>query len=279
VAPIKADPGQLEQVLMNLAVNARDAMPHGGQLVIETATVDLDESYARNHADVRPGPYVMLAVSDTGHGMTDAVKERVFEPFFTTKAPGQGTGLGLATVHGIVRQSGGHIFAYSEPGRGTAFKIYFPPAEGSVVAAPPVADEDTPRGNETILVVEDEAVLREITRECLEGAGYTVLEAGHGAAAIQLSEEYEGAIPLLITDVVMPGLTGSELAQRLTAERTEMKVLFISGYTDDAVILRGVLSKEMPFLQKPFTIAQLARKVREVLDARAGKPRVPPQVT
>ena len=266
VAPIKADPGQLEQVLMNLAVNARDAMPHGGQLVIETATVDLDASYARNHVDVRPGPYVMLAVSDTGHGMAAEVKERVFEPFFTTKEAGHGTGLGLATVHGIVRQSGGHVFAYSEPGKGTAFKIYFPPAEGSVAAAQPPPDEDTPPGNETILVVEDEATLREITRECLEAAGYTVLEAAHGAAALDLSEGHGGAIQLLITDVVMPGLTGSELAQRLTADRPEMKVLFMSGYTDDAVILRGVLTKEMPFVQKPFTIAQLARKVREVLD-------------
>jgi len=277
VAPIKADPGQLEQVLMNLVVNARDAMPQGGQLIIETATVDLDESYARRHADVLSGPYVMMAVSDTGHGMTPEVKERLFEPFFTTKEPGQGTGLGLATVHGIVRQSGGHIFAYSEPGRGSAFKIYFPPAEGSVAAAPPTADEDTPRGNETILLVEDEAALREITREILEATGYTVLDAAHGAAALQLSEGYEGAIHLLLTDVVMPGLTGSELAQRLTAERTAMKVLFMSGYTDDAVIMHGVLTKEMPFVQKPFTIAQLARKVREVLDARAGKPRVPSQ--
>jgi signal transduction histidine kinase/CheY-like chemotaxis protein len=279
VAPIKADPGQLEQVLMNLAVNARDAMPQGGQLLIETAAVDLDESYSRRHADVRPGSYVMLAVSDTGHGMTPELKQRLFEPFFTTKEPGQGTGLGLATVHGIVRQSGGHIFAYSEPGRGTSFKIYFPPTEGSVAAAPPTADEDTPRGNETILLVEDEAALREITRECLAATGYTVLEAAHGAAALQLSEKYDGAIHLLITDVVMPGLTGRELAQRLTAERTEMKVLFMSGYTDDAVILRGVLTKEMPFVQKPFTIVQLARKVREVLDARAGKPCVPPQDT
>ena len=276
VAPIRADPGQLEQVLMNLAVNARDAMPHGGQLMIETATVDLDESYSRRHADVRPGPYVMLAVSDTGYGMTPEVHERLFEPFFTTKEPGQGTGLGLATVHGIVRQSGGHIFAYSEPGRGTAFKIYFPPTEESVVAAPPAEEEETPRGNETILLVEDEAALREITLEVLETAGYTVLEAAHGAAALQISERYEGAIHLLLTDVVMPGLTGSELAQRLTAERKEMKVLFMSGYTDDAVILRGVLTKEMPFVQKPFTIVQLARKVRDVLDGRAGKPSVPP---
>jgi two-component system cell cycle sensor histidine kinase/response regulator CckA len=266
VPPIKADQGQLEQVLMNLAVNARDAMPKGGQLVIETATVDLDESYARNHADVRPGPHVMLAVSDTGHGMTMEVKERVFEPFFTTKETGHGTGLGLATVHGIVKQSGGHIFAYSEAGRGTAFKIYFPPAGESIAAAPPRVEEDAPRGNETILVVEDEATLREITRECLAAAGYTVLEAAHGAAALELSDRYQGAIQLLMTDVVMPGLSGSELARRLTAERTDMKVLFMSGYTDDAVVLRGVLTKEMPFLQKPFTIAQLARTVREVLD-------------
>ena len=265
VPPIKADPGQLEQVLMNLAVNARDAMPHGGQLMIETAAVDLDESYARRHAEVRAGAHVMLAVSDTGHGMTADVQARVFEPFFTTKAPGEGTGLGLATVHGIVKQSGGHIFAYSEPGRGTSFKIYFPPAEGSV-AAPARVAEEMPRGTETVLLVEDEEALREITREILEAAGYTVLEAGHGAAALHLSERHEGTIHLLVTDVVMPGVTGSELAQRLIAERTGMKVLFMSGYTDDAVILRGVLTKEMPFVQKPFTIVQLARKVREVLD-------------
>ena len=267
VAPIRADPGQLEQVLMNLVVNARDAMPNGGQLMIQTSITELDASYARRHAEVRPGPHVMLAVSDTGHGMTEDVQARVFEPFFTTKPPGEGTGLGLATVHGIVKQSGGHIFAYSEPGKGTAFKIYFPPVAGAVTADAPAADEEAPRGSETILLVEDEEALREITREILEAAGYTVLEAAHGAAALHLSERHPGKISLLISDVVMPGLTGSELAVRLGAERADMKVLFMSGYTDDAVILRGVLTKQMPFVQKPFTILQLARKVRAVLDA------------
>lgn len=267
VALIKADQGQVEQILMNLAVNARDAMPQGGRLIIGIDAVDLDESYAHLHSDVRPGSYVMLAVSDTGHGMTPEVQARLFEPFFTTKEPGKGTGLGLATVYGIVKQSGGHIFAYSEPGRGTTFKIYFPPTEEPVAAAAPTSNDETPRGSETILIVEDEATLREITRECLETTGYTVLEAAHGAAALELSERYKGVIHLLITDVVMPGLTGSELAQRLTDERTEMRVLYMSGYTDDAVILRGVLTEEMPFVQKPFTMAQLARKVRAVLDA------------
>jgi CheY-like chemotaxis protein len=241
-------------------------MPNGGQLMIQTSTTELDASYARRHPEVRPGPHVMLAVSDTGHGMTEAVQARVFEPFFTTKPPGEGTGLGLATVHGIVKQSGGHIFAYSETGKGTAFKIYFPPVAGSVAADAPAPDEETPRGTETILLVEDEEALREITREILEAAGYTVLEAAHGAAALHLSERHQGKISLLITDVVMPGLTGSELAARLTAERADMKVLFMSGYTDDAVVLRGVLTKQMPFVQKPFTILQLARRVRAVLD-------------
>jgi len=275
VPPIKADQGQVEQVLMNLAVNARDAMPQGGRIVIESDRVDLDERYARLHSEVRPGSYVMLAVTDTGHGMTPEVKARLFEPFFTTKEAGKGTGLGLATVHGIVKQSGGYIFVYSEPGRGTAFKMYFPPAEEGVAAAAPMPDEEAPRGNETILVVEDEAALREITRECLETTGYTVLESAHAAAALELSEGYKGMIHLLLTDVVMPGIPGSELAQRLTAERPEMKVLYMSGYTDDTVILRGALTEEKAFVQKPFTIAHLARKIREVLDTPADSPDKP----
>jgi hypothetical protein len=275
VPPIKADQGQVEQVLMNLAVNARDAMPQGGRIVIESDSVDLDENYARLHSEVRPGSYVMLAVSDTGHGMTPKVKARLFEPFFTTKEAGKGTGLGLATVHGIVKQSGGHIFVYSEPGRGTAFKMYFPPAEEGVAAAAPMPDEDGPRGTETILVVEDEAALREITRECLETTGYTVLEAAHAAAALELSARYKGTIHLLVTDVVMPGIPGSELAQRLAAERPGMKALYMSGYTDDTVILRGALTAEKPFVQKPFTIADLARKVRAVLDTPTDSPDKP----
>jgi len=275
VHPIKADQGQVEQVLMNLAVNARDAMPRGGRIVIESDRVDLDETYARAHSEVRPGSYVMLAFTDTGHGMTPEVKARLFEPFFTTKEAGKGTGLGLATVHGIVKQSGGHIFVYSEPGRGTAFKMYFPPAEEGVAAAASMPDEEGPRGNETILVVEDEAALREITRECLETTGYTVLDAAHAAAALELSERYKGTIHLLVTDVVMPGIPGSELAQRLTAERPGTKVLYMSGYTDDTVILRGALTEETPFVQKPFTMANLARKVREVLDTPTDGPDKP----
>jgi two-component system cell cycle sensor histidine kinase/response regulator CckA len=275
VPRIKADQGQVEQVLMNLAVNARDAMPQGGRIVIESDSVDLDESYARLHSEVRPGSYVMLAVTDTGHGMTPEVKARLFEPFFTTKEVGKGTGLGLATVHGIVKQSGGYIFVYSEPGRGTAFKMYFPPAEEGVAAAALMPDEAGPRGTETILVVEDEAALREITRECLEATGYTVLEAAHAAAALELSERYKEKIHLLVTDVVMPGISGSELAQRLAGERPGLKALYMSGYTDDTVILRGALTEEKAFVQKPFTIAHLARKVREVLDTPAGSPDKP----
>jgi len=217
----------------------------------------------------------MLAFTDTGHGMTPEVKARLFEPFFTTKEAGKGTGLGLATVHGIVKQSGGHIFVYSEPGRGTAFKMYFPPAEEGVAAAASMPDEEGPSGNETILVVEDEAALREITRECLETTGYTVLDAAHAAAALELSERYKGTIHLLVTDVVMPGIPGSELAQRLTAERPGTKVLYMSGYTDDTVILRGALTEETPFVQKPFTMANLARKVREVLDTPTDGPDKP----
>jgi CheY-like chemotaxis protein len=264
---LEADAGMVEQVLMNLAVNARDAMPNGGTLFIETALVELPTSGTVRHPEARPGKFISLSVRDSGCGMDTATLQRIFEPFFTTKSPGKGTGLGLATVYGIVKQSGGHIFAYSEPGKGTAFKIYFPPVAGSVAADTPAPDEEAPRGSETILLVEDEEALREITREILEAAGYTVLEAAHGAAALHLSERHQGKISLLITDVVMPGLTGSELAVRLTAERADMKVLFMSGYTDDAVVLRGVLTKQMPFVQKPFTILQLARRVRAVLDA------------
>jgi two-component system cell cycle sensor histidine kinase/response regulator CckA len=262
---VQADPGQIEQVLMNLAVNARDAMPRGGRLTIETANVDLDAAYARSRPGVKPGSHVMLAVSDTGHGMEQDVLAQVFEPFFTTKEAGKGTGLGLATVHGIVTQSAGHIFVYSEPKHGTTFKIYLPRVEGVeavVKATPPEAPQ---RGSETILLVEDEESLRSLVRECLEASGYTVVEARHATHALEIAEAHSVHIHLLITDVVMPGMSGSELAARLLESHREMKVLYMSGYTDDAVVLHGVLAADAAFLQKPFTMDALARKVREVL--------------
>jgi CheY-like chemotaxis protein len=268
---VRADRGQIEQVLMNLAVNARDAMPKGGQITLETARVELDEAYARQHEGLTPGPYVMLAVSDTGHGMTPDVRSRLFEPFFTTKGEGKGTGLGLATVYGIVKQSGGHIFVYSEPEKGSTFKIYLPLIEGGAAAERPAARDvaPLPRGRETILLVEDEASLRELVRECLEDCGYTVLDARHGADALERAAGHKGEVQLLMTDVVMPGIGGRDLAEKLAASQPGLKVLYMSGYTDDAVVHHGVLSQEMDFLQKPFTQEALARKVREVLDRPA----------
>jgi two-component system, cell cycle sensor histidine kinase and response regulator CckA len=268
VPVIKADPGQLEQVLMNLVVNARDAMPKGGRLILETDRVDVDATYAARHAEFRPGPYAMLVVSDTGHGMPPDVQAHIFEPFFTTKEAGKGTGLGLATVHGIVKQSGGHIFVYSEPGRGTTFKVYLPAVEEPArTPAEADDDDDLPRGTETVLLVEDEAALREILQESLASCGYEVMSAPHGLAAMEVAERHQGPIHLLMTDVVMPGVGGREIAQQLSALRPDIRVLYMSGYTDDAVIVHGVLTADMPFLEKPFTAASLARKVRAVLDA------------
>src|SRR6059036_1762285 len=267
VGSVKADVGQLEQVLMNLAVNARDAMPTGGKLTIETANVEHDPDYAREREAALLRRCVMLAVSDTGIGMDEATKARIFEPFFTTKEAGKGTGLGLATVYGIVQQSGGFIWVYSEPGHGTTFKIYPPQVEASAQGrAAGAAPGDLPRGTETILLVEDAAAVRAVTRQVLERQGYTVLEAANGAAALQTAAGHPGPIHLLLTDVVMPVLSGRQLADQLAKVRPDAKVLYASGYTDDAVVRHGVLEAGISYLQKPFTADSLARKVREVLD-------------
>jgi two-component system cell cycle sensor histidine kinase/response regulator CckA len=269
--PVLVDPASIEHVLMNLVVNARDAMPHGGRLLIETASVDLDESYAAGHAGVVAGPYVELAVSDTGEGMDEATRARIFEPFFTTKEQGRGIGLGLATVYGIVKQSGGHIWVYSEPGHGTVFKIYLPRAEATKITpkAESVQAAEKTTGWETVLLVEDENAVRALAREVLRRHGYVVLEARHGVDALRLAERHPDDIHLMITDVVMPHLGGRELAERLAAVRPKMKVLFMSGYTDQAVMHRH-LAPGSAFLQKPFTPESFARKVRSVLDSESS---------
>ena len=265
---VKADPSQLEQVLMNLALNARDAMPTGGKLTIETANSELDESYSQRHVVVQPGPYVMLAVSDAGVGMDAEIQARIFEPFFTTKEKGKGTGLGLSTVYGIVKQSGGYIWVYSELEKGTAFKVYLPRIrEAAEEVRARQARATVPRGRETILLLEDEAALRELIHEWLAEMGYTVLEAKSGAEALKISKSHTGSIHLLLTDVVMPGMSGRELAERLAPARPAMKVLFISGYTNNAIVHHGVLKAGVSFLQKPFTREALAQKIRETLDA------------
>jgi PAS domain S-box-containing protein len=265
---VEADPGQIEQILLNLAVNARDAMLSGGKLTIETANIELDKAYARSHVAVKPGRYLMVSVSDTGIGMSPEVRERVFEPFFTTKERGKGTGLGLSTVYGIVKQSGGNIWVYSEPGYGTTFKIYLPRVDEALrQAGEKKVLEDFPRGNETILVVEDEEKVLKLVLEILRVQGYKVLEAPRGVDALLIGRQYEGPIHLMVTDVVMPEMNGQELANRLARFRPEMKVLYMSAYPDSTVVHHGVLEKGVNFIQKPFTVAGIASKVRQVLNS------------
>ena len=266
---VRADAGQVEQIIMNLAVNARDAMPSGGKLTIETCNVSLDDDYARFHAPLNPGNYVMLAISDTGEGMDSETQSRIFEPFFTTKGP-KGTGLGLSTVYGIVKQSGGYIWVYSEPGKGTTFKTYLPrvaeAAESPAQVAAP-AESASAEGAETILLVEDEANLRYLARQFLEKQGYRVIEAADGAAAMQIAVAFEGVIHLLLTDVIMPGMNGRELAQRILEIRPNVRVLYMSGYTENVIGRNGMLDTGVRLLQKPFTLRDLKSKVREVLNS------------
>jgi PAS domain S-box-containing protein len=275
---VRADAGQVEQVIMNLAVNARDAMPSGGKLTIETSNITMDEEYARFHAPLRPGDYVMLAISDTGAGMDSETQSHIFEPFFTTKGP-KGTGLGLSTVYGIIKQSGGYIWVYSELGKGTTFKVYLPrvPYPGERLAPAVTAAVETHKpepGTETILLVEDEANLRYLARQFLEKQGYRVIEAADGAVAMQIVVAHEGVIHLLLTDVIMPGMNGRELAQRVSEIRPNVKVLYMSGYTENVIGHNGTLDAGVRLLQKPFNLRDLKNKVREVLDATP----IPPEV-
>ena len=271
---VKVDPGMIEQVIMNLAVNSRDAMPNGGKLTIETTNVTHDEEYASHHVSVKPGYYAMLAITDTGCGMDKETQSHLFEPFFTTKEKGKGSGLGLSTVYGIIKQSGGNIWTYSEPGLGTTFKIYLPRVEETSHAYKPEISRKeikAPGGTETVLLVEDEEAVRSMVSKVLQNKGYRVLEASHGNEALEVCDKFEGPIHLMVTDVIMPQMSGRELAERLALVRPEMGVLYMSGYPDNTIVQHGVLEPGTAFLQKPFTISALELKVREILDSgRAG---------
>jgi CheY-like chemotaxis protein len=262
---VRADRGQVEQVLVNLVVNARDAMPNGGRITVETFTVHLDATYAHTRADVVPGDYVLVSVSDTGHGMTAEVQSHLFEPFFTTKDRSKGTGLGLATSYGIVKQSGGHIAAYSEPGVGTTMRVYLPCVEQAPEPRA-VKPEELPRGNETILLVEDDLPVRATAARILGNQGYQVMEAGDAAGALGMLDGKGLTIHLMITDVVLPGMNGRELAEQVAALRPDIRVLYVSGYTDDVILQHRLVERDVTLLQKPFTANSLATKVREVLD-------------
>jgi CheY-like chemotaxis protein len=274
---VNADPGQIEQVVLNLAVNARDAMTDGGKLLIETANTDLDKQYMGTHAPVEPGAYVMLAVSDTGDGMDEETRMRIFEPFFTTKESGKGTGLGLSTVYGIIKQSNGYIWVYSEPGQGTTLKVYLPRVEVSADEIVRSAQREIlPRPlqgvvSETALLVEDDDGVRAVVRKTLESNGYYVVEAGSAAEAARVAQYYEGPIDFLITDLIMPETSGRDLAQTVTALRPGIRVLYMSGYSDNAVLRHGMLSPDMEFIAKPFTQELLLEKVRRVLDTPIPK--------
>jgi CheY-like chemotaxis protein len=263
---IRADPGQIEQVIVNLAVNARDAMPTGGKLTIETRNVLLDAAYVQEHLSVSEGPYILLAVSDTGVGMDAEVQSHVFEPFFTTKEQGKGTGLGLATCYGIIKQHGGFIWVYSEVGHGTTIRMYLPRVYAAADVLPLPDEQAVLRGTETALLVEDELAVRVFAARGLREAGYTVLEAGHGVEALHFVQEYSGTIQMLLTDVVLPQMGGKALAEHLMIRYPALKVLYMSGYADDAIVHHGQLEMGLAFLHKPFSPGALLRKVREVLD-------------
>jgi CheY-like chemotaxis protein len=268
---VTADRGQLEQIILNLAVNARDAMPQGGQLTLETDNVYLDETYADKRAELKPGPYVVLAVSDTGHGIDPDTQQHMFDPFFTTRERDQGTGLGLSMVHGIVKQHNGHIWVYSEPGRGTTFKIYLPQAAKPARLIDPVVVEPADlNGGETVLVVEDDAEVRALVANALTAHGYAVLSASTPEAGLELAKKHTTSIQLLLTDVIMPGMNGPQLFQHIGRLQPQIKVLYISGYTDNVIAHHGVLDEGIDYLQKPFTIRGLTHKVRQVLSFQIG---------